>query len=159
MVVNIGNIKLEITEYAFDKIKKYKQTMGLNEAGGILLGGYISEDNKYVITDISEPNSTDYATPTSFIRGGQEAQSIINLEWKNSDGKINYLGEWHTHGCVNPVPSLTDKKLLCKLVKDKSNVWDEIFMIIMGNTGNFYIGVGTNDSKGKITNEIFIRKE
>ena len=86
----------------------------------------------------------------------ENGQEIINNYWEASEGKINYLGEWHTHSCKKPYPSYTDKKLLRSLIKDKSNVWAELFMLIVGRNNTFYLGMTSEKSKGEIIAEIQI---
>lgn len=159
MIIQLNECIIELEEHVMNVFKKYIQYNGEDESGGILLGGYIPEENKYIITYASEPSDMDYRGATYFIRNQKNAQKIIDRLWTDSDGKINYLGEWHTHGCKNPYPSNTDRKLLKSLIKDKSNVWSELFMIILGNDGSFYLGMTNVKSKGKIVSEIQIGEE
>ena len=156
IMVKLNEITVELTEQMLMTVKKYIQGKGQSENGGILLGGYIPAENKYIITTASEPCNKDCRGMVYFIRNRENAQEIINNYWKASEGKINYLGEWHTHGCKNPYPSYTDKKLLKSLIKDKSNVWAELFMLIVGRNNTFYLGMTNEKSKGKIIAEIQI---
>ena len=94
-----------------------------------------------------------------FIRNSRRAQKIINKQWKKSNGTINYLGEWHTHGWVKPYPSSTDKELLKMIIADKSNVWNEVFMLILGNDNSFYLGMTDVENKGIIVAEQMIKGE
>lgn len=159
MMVKLNEITVELTEQMLRMIKNYVQGEGQSENGGILLGGYIPEKNKYIITIASEPCDQDCRGMTYFVRNRENAQEIINNYWKTSKGKINYLGEWHTHGCKNPYPSYTDKKLLKSLIKDKSNVWTELFMLIVGRDNTFYLGMTNEKSKGKIVAEMQIGRD
>ncbi len=157
MIIKLNQVYVELTEQLLEKLKKYIQDEGENEAGGILLGGFIPLENKYVITYASEPCREDYSGASFFIRNRYSAQKIINGLWNSSEGKINYLGEWHTHGCEMPYPSFTDKKLLKTIMKDKSNVWKEVFMLIVGRKNTFYLGMTDTEAKGKIVAEVMIR--
>lgn len=154
MIIRLNDITVELTDSFLIKIKEYTQDIGKNESGGILLGGYIPEQNKYVITGASVPNSNDRSGPAFFVRNCESAQEIIEDVWKKSSGKINYLGEWHTHGCKNPYPSFTDRELLEMIILDESNVWNEVFMLILGRNNTFYIGMSDVQNKGKITAEV-----
>lgn len=158
MIIQLENVTIELTETFVRKIKKYTQGEGKNESGGILLGGFIPTENKYIITDASVPNDDDLGGPTFFVRNHLKAQEIIDRCWKESDGKINYLGEWHTHGCKNPRPSITDKQLLKMIISDQSNVWNEIFMFILGRNNTFYFCMADVQNKGQIIAE-FAGKE
>ena len=154
MIIRLNDITVELTESFLIKIKEYTQDVGKNESGGILLGGYIPEQNKYVITEASVPNSNDRSGPAFFVRNCESAQEIIEDVWKKSSGKINYLGEWHTHGCNNPYPSSMDRELLEMIIFDESNVWNEVFMLILGRNNTFYIGMSDVQNKGKIIAEV-----
>lgn len=159
MVVRLNNIIVELTDSLLNKIKKYTQDEGKNESGGILLGGFIPRENKYVITDASVPNNIDRSGPAFFIRNYEVAQEIIDKCWEESFGIINYLGEWHTHGCNNPRPSFTDRKLLKMIISDKSNVWNEVFMLILGRNNTFYLGMSDVQNKGRIIAEVMVKED
>ena len=159
MIIRLNDITVALTESFLIKIKEYTQDIGKKESGGILLGGYIQEQNKYVITEASVPNGNDKRGPAFFIRDYKRAQKIIDKCWSESEGTINYLGEWHTHGCKNPQPSITDKELLKMIISDESNVWNEIFMLILGRNNTFYLGMADVNSEGVIIAEIIVKED
>ena len=129
-------------------IYKYVQYGKLPESGGILLGKYLPNERMYFVTEATTPSFWDKCGYAFFIRSKNSAQKIINKRWKESLGQINYLGEWHTHGCDVPIPSRTDRDLIRTIFKDESNVWPEIIMIILGRK-SCYIGIATNASSGE----------
>lgn len=157
--IKLNEVVVELTDLLLGKLERYIQNVGDNESGGILVGGFIPAENKYVITEASVPCSKDVCGRTFFIRDRENAQKIINKIWKDSKGTINYLGEWHTHGCEMPFPSSTDKRLLRIIMKDRSNVWNEAFILIVGRNNTYYIGMTNIESKGKIVAEISFRRE
>ena len=71
---------------------------------------------------------TDYkfSINYNFIRNIFGHQFLINNKYNNSNGKINYIGEWHTHSEINPKPSKTDLKTLMKIRRYK-NVKEKYF--------------------------------
>lgn len=129
-------------------IYKYVQHGNLPESGGILLGKYLPNERMYFVTEATTPSFWDKCGYTFFIRRKSTAQKIINKRWKESLGQINYLGEWHTHGCDVPVPSETDRNLIRTILRDASNVWPEIIMIILGRKSR-YIGITSAASSGE----------
>ena len=139
-----NNKNLFIKESVKEKLKKFKQKKGMVENGGILLGKIKEDFSEYVITDISTPSIKDKQGPYNFIRSKEQAQIIINKKWRKSKGVINYLGEWHTHPEVKPTPSIIDIKLLNDCVKNNLMEYRELFMIIVGTEGHFYIGYQNN---------------
>ncbi len=157
MTFELDGVSIEVRDRVLEKLFSYEQEDGEFEAGGILLGGFIEKDNKYIVTNISEPNDEDERGLCFFVRKKDKAQSTINDEWEKSSGRINYLGEWHTHNSFVPQPSSTDLKLLKQIIKDQTNCWDEVFMIIVGRDKSMYLGMVNNDSKGKVVSHIVIK--
>lgn len=156
MVISFPDISVEITDCAFRVFDEYAQIDGRNESGGILLGKYIPEKEYYYISIATKPTERDCAGPIWFSRNRDVAQKEIDNQWKKSGEIINYMGEWHTHPYKNPTPSLVDKNLMRKLIRDGSNVWKHLFMIIVGLERSLYIGVWDAKYKGKIIHERII---
>lgn len=153
MIIAFSDLIVEIEPTVLKTLKQYEQTKHRNESGGILLGKYCLEDERYIITAVTEPSFKDFCGRLWFIRNRDNAQIIINKMWKESGGYVNYLGEWHTHPWEFPRPSYIDKNLMRSIIKDGSNVWKHLFMIIVGLNDTFYIGVCDAEHKGKIVNE------
>lgn len=78
----------------------------------------------------------DNSGPSHFVRNKDVAQKEINRQWMESDGLVNYLGEWHTHAQVNPKPSIVDLSLLRQIIKDHSSLWPHLLMLILGQAGS-----------------------
>lgn len=146
----VGQVKIELSSELCETLKVHIQSGDRPEAGGVLLGKYIPEEQKYVIKEASTPGKFDKWGKYFFVRKRKPAQKLINKRWKESSGIVNYLGEWHTHGCDFPVPSETDKDLIRMIFTDQSNVWPNIIMIILGRK-SCYIGISEANSRGEIT--------
>ena len=152
MKIEFNDIILVIPRDIWKKLKEYEQGSTQNEAGGIILGKYIPDRNKYIITDITVPSTKDKSGRLFFIRNKNVAQKSINELWKENNGVINYLGEWHTHPWANPKPSIPDLVFIKSLRKDKSNVWPELFMLIIGQ--NTTAAVIMSDKKNIIVKKV-----
>lgn len=149
--INFGhNITIHILPSIIRTIKCYSQGGSGYEAGGILLGQKRINFDDYTITELTCPNRFDTRMRFSFLRNKRAAQRIINEKWVTSNGIVNYLGEWHTHPCPSPMPSVTDQLLLNTIAREKSNVFEYYFMFILGSTGDLFIGISSSNSKGKI---------
>ena len=96
--------------------KKYEQKTGTAESGGILLG-YVYKDHTEIVK-VTTPGKFDYYTKNVFIRSKISAQFQINKSWGKSKGTLIYLGEWHTHSEKNPTPSIVDKGMIRKSLKE-----------------------------------------
>lgn len=88
-----------------------------NEAGGILLG-YRAGTNIHVIS-ATGPLSGDRRSRISFDRLDPGHQMAAREAWAASDGRIDYIGDWHTHPQNAPTPSSKDylewKKLIASV--------------------------------------------
>lgn len=87
----------------------------------------------------------------SFIRSKISAQRIVDKKWHDSNGIENYLGEWHSHPENCPTPSHTDRELIQQVIKDDTNVFKKVFLIIVGKDQSLYIGIANSN----ISNEIY----
>ena len=155
MLIKFDEVTVEIEEYACKTLKRFIQRKGFPEAGGIIVGKYNPIERKYVITEATAPSILDVRAFSYFIRKAKPAQEIINARWEASGGLINYLGEWHTHGCNVPVPSNTDLRLIQSIILDKSNVWPEVIMIIVGRQ-SWYIGVASVSNSNLVVESKYI---
>lgn len=118
------------------------------EAGGVLIGKQVENDNHYVLSAISTPTKYDKQTRCSFTRSIKSAQPFIDERWRNSGGIENYIGEWHTHPEITPVPSRIDKALIRQVVLDKSSPFSKVILIIVGLNGTIYIEAFDAESTG-----------
>ena len=143
---------LHIEDIALAKLLKYVQRNGSSkEAGGVLIGKQIQDREEYYLCDISEPSRMDKRSRFSFIRSKISAQRIVDKKWHDSNGIENYLGEWHSHPENCPTPSHTDRELIQQVIKDDTNVFKKVFLIIVGKDQSLYIGIANSD----VSNEIY----
>ncbi|WP_116828022.1 Mov34/MPN/PAD-1 family protein [Pseudomonas syringae] len=76
------------------------------EAGGLLLG-YVRGSHLEII-EATVPTKFDKRLRYFFERMQELHDAIAHKRWVQSDGKIRYLGEWHTHPENYPSPSGID---------------------------------------------------
>lgn len=90
-----------------ETLAAYRQNSSCaTEAGGVLLG-YVRGDHLEVV-QATKPQEEDTRLRTRFERSARAHQVIADRLWKESDGLIRYLGEWHTHPEDIPSPSSVD---------------------------------------------------
>jgi len=136
--IKLNSISVKISKEVLERMFFYIQDdIVKTEAGGILLGYYFDENNFSVI-DISIPTKEDKASRYGFVRSRKTAQKKISERFKESEGKIIYLGEWHTHPEDYPTPSWIDRKSILERFKRDVLNSNIIFTIIIGRKG-FYI--------------------
>ena len=123
--VAINNSLINIIEKEYDQARYF-------EVGGILLGR-ISLDRKTIFIDNAELVKSQKIYSLAYIRNGEKAQKLINYIWKATEGEMNYLGEWHTHPGIAPIPSFRDRNTIIELTKEKdSNYFPFTILLIMG---------------------------
>ncbi|WP_299096995.1 Mov34/MPN/PAD-1 family protein [uncultured Winogradskyella sp.] len=152
MIYAHKHYKIIIEDNVLNLFKNFKQTGRKHERGGILLGEVSSKEIR--IKRASIPTVFDSSSRFSFNRNKKSAQIITDYEYNNSNGKIIYLGEWHTHPEKKPSPSSIDCKMISnQFRKNKINEWF-LLMIIVGLDDmyvSFYDGKSNTELK-KITN-------
>ncbi len=122
---------------AKEKMFKYKQVRWTDkEAGGILIGRILSEDENFIIDDVSEPMPTDKRRRTRFSRKVEGHQEYMNDAFEREEGSCFYLGEWHTHPQRIPIPSSVDR-----------NDWNRLLKIGFESSCLFFVIVGLEDLK------------
>lgn len=101
-------IDKELLQKTFDVVYKYFP----KEFGGIFLGKVT--DQTAEITNILTPTKFDNSE-TEFKRYSEDLNDKIADAYKESNGNIIFLGEWHSHPLNAPVPSSTDYEAMNKL--------------------------------------------
>ncbi|HID99315.1 MAG TPA: hypothetical protein EYP59_03385 [Thiotrichaceae bacterium] len=125
--------KLKLSHAVIQKMKEYRQdAYWKKEAGGILLGRHIIESKDIIVDSISTPLSGDKQTRFSFFRKAKRHQKLIDKVWHESNGTLNYLGEWHTHPESLPSPSNIDLINWKRKLKQDKFYGDYLYFIIVG---------------------------
>jgi integrative and conjugative element protein (TIGR02256 family) len=140
---NIKNLDIRIEQSVLDAFPDYSQGLKTSERGGVIMGKLYLNKNMVVITDIIESPSkashkNRYEMDVEYI------QKKINSIWKESNGTITYIGDWHTHPEYNPKPSLTDYITFSKNYFRSTIDQNFLIYIILGykdNTVSRWIGL------------------
>jgi len=104
-----GEGRVKLTREALGSIQEYVQDKSQKkEAGGVLLGRYISGAPDIVVDSVTVPGVGDRRERFRFFRAKKSHQMQIDEIWASSGGRTVYLGEWHTHPVPVPVPSWID---------------------------------------------------
>ena len=88
----------------FDEFRQVQ--VDASEAGGVLLG-YV-RGNHLEVVEATRPTAWDRRLRFLFERFPQGHEFIVKARWGATEGKLRYLGEWHTHPESIPSPSSTD---------------------------------------------------
>lgn len=146
---------LHIEENVLTKLFVYMQRNDDDkEAGGVLIGRQVNGAEEYYLCDISEPTALDKRSRFAFVRNKVSAQKVIDGKWQESAGIDNYLGEWHSHPENKPSPSYVDRRLISQIIRDGSNVFPKVFLIIVGRDQSLYIGVANSVISDEISTSL-----
>lgn len=107
------------------------------EAGGILLG--FRRGIHLHVVDLTTPHPDDTRRRTGFHREATEHQRIALARWSVSGGRMDYLGEWHTHPECSPKPSVIDRKEWKVIVAHRTT---PMLFLILGTMGQPWLGIG-----------------
>lgn len=103
-----------ISEPVLERMMNIMRQKIPNETGGVLLGSVFLYPKSVVITDIIDAPPGSIETPTLFILGIEGLEQKIRDTEKKTNGKVTYLGTWHSHpngGKASPTDERTFKKL------------------------------------------------
>jgi len=115
-----------------DKMIQYKQLNRYDkEAGGILIGRILLENENFIVDDVTEPMKQDIRTRISYKRAPYGHQEYFDQKWAESQGRCFYLGEWHTHPEPVPNPSYVDIHGWKRIMTLEHEV-EALFFIIIG---------------------------
>jgi integrative and conjugative element protein (TIGR02256 family) len=125
-------VKLLITRRVINLLSTWQQYPGDNEAGGVLIGEF--RRDHATVNHITEPGHGDSREPRLFHRRGEHHQRIMTELWQKSDGRDNYLGEWHTHNAAELTPSTDDNHCLVSAFTQVRRHVPCLFALIVGRS-------------------------
>lgn len=131
----ISENKVTIDKNELDKMKNLIQSDPLIETGGVL-AGKMKDDGNFIITQCSEPGPNAKKSASRFEKDVDYCQKFLDELYKESDGEIVYLGEWHSHPSDDNTPSVTDLKSLAEISTQSEYLTDKPIMIIFSNEGS-----------------------
>lgn len=129
-----SQIKFNIEQPAYDRIRKALNNFGNYEIGGILLG-YKKGRNHFAISDVTVANDINRFHIMSFIREPMKSLKILLKSFKKK--RHNYIGEWHSHPRFRIYPSTGDITTMQGILNDPSYGVEFVLLIITKlNEGN-----------------------
>lgn len=122
-----------IPEYLFNEFKNWRQFKSDQaEACGIIYGE--RRGRHFLVTGITTPMITDVRSRYACKRNIRGHQEVLDQLHKQSNGKIQYLGEWHSHPQKIALPSpmdLREWKNSYEYLHKEQNI-DKMLCLILG---------------------------
>lgn len=90
------NLRLTIESDCLQEIEEYSRLHFPNEFGGILIGSYLNDYKELVISGIICPDKFK-SSPMRFEPDHKDLNKKLRELYKEFEGKIEYVGDWHSH--------------------------------------------------------------
>jgi len=103
-----------------------------NETGGTLVGYYSRDRQVAFVTQILVAKTGARRERSGFFRPPDSVDDQLEKVYRDSEGSIYYLGDWHSHPMGAPTPSSVDLYTLKGLARSPSVATDTPIMIILG---------------------------
>ncbi len=104
------------------------------ETGGVM-AGTVDDKGNVTVTHVSGPGHKAIMSATMFEKDVAFCQAFLDDLYTESNHKIVYVGEWHSHPSTNNQPSGTDIKSLAEIAVEKNYLTSCPAMIIFSNSG------------------------
>lgn len=107
--------QVSLLKEVHDEMMKYLKKKAPCETGGVLLGSVLLYAKKVVISGILSAPPDSIEKPNLFILGTEGLEKEIKRIEQKTNGKVTYLGTWHTHpfgGNASETDNKTYNKLL-----------------------------------------------
>ncbi len=141
----INDLKILVRPEVLSDLRRYYYSGMKYETGGILLGKFNRNNRVIEIVEVYELK-TNFFSRILYRRNARKAQKIINKRWRETDGVINYIGEWHTHPCMQAIPSDTDINSLKEIAEKVRDTLPGTILIIVGKDEKINLVVQHEDT-------------
>lgn len=117
---------------ALDQAVSDARDMTPDETGGVLLGYWAREHTEAVITSIVGPGPRAEHRSDGFRPDPEFHEDAISHAYRESAGRVTYLGDWHSHPTGLPVPSEKDRRVLRRIAREPAARAPRPLMLILG---------------------------
>ena len=131
-------IKFEI--HVIETLSRLRQTGARDESGGMLFTNKV-DTNHVIVKAASRPTTNDIRTRNGFIHDKKSSQMLISKFY--SEG-LHYIGDWHSHAQINPIPSTKDFATINSVYQKSTHNLNYFLMLITSNDEDFsksYLGL------------------
>lgn len=133
LVFRVSNSqRLIFVENAVNQMLAFRQRSWWQaEAGGVLLGRHLLETDDIVVDEVTTPQKSDRRSRFGFFRSKNHGE-IAKNRWSDEACTLAYLGLWHTHPELDPIPSGVDRKDWSQALSNDTFDGDQLFFPIVG---------------------------
>lgn len=122
-----------VLPHAVVEVMRAESERGLPfETGGVLVG-HVDSAGRTLITGVVGPGPHAIRSPTKFTRDGEHSQAEVDRLHRESGGRDDYVGEWHSHP-ASVGPSGVDVCSMAWIGRNARYRRDQPLLIIMQRT-------------------------
>lgn len=89
--------------------EQHRQTKEhMNESFGALIGSQSKDKKTFWVESCTTPQPNDSSTRSSFVMRDTFHQKEVESSFSGTNGLWGYIGTWHTHPELDPIPSKLD---------------------------------------------------
>jgi len=128
-------MQLLLTPQVTKRLLRELRRAGNREIGGLLLGEHVHDD-VFRLVDITVQRTG--GSSASFIRNPSDHHRELEAFFARTGGdyaRFNYLGEWHSHPGMAPIPSMTDMRSMKSISEDTSVGVNFVVLLIVSLSG------------------------
>ena len=129
---NLINLKVSISAAALELMEKESAHSRYAETGGVIAGFGSAENGEIHISHASQPGPKAKATRYSFQHDREFCQKFLDDLAAQTNGKIDYLGEWHKHFERDPRPSGRDVRTMISISENSDYHIKHPLLLIIG---------------------------
>jgi proteasome lid subunit RPN8/RPN11 len=123
------NLRLTIESNCLAEIEECSRLNFPNEFGGVLIGSYLNEYKELVISGIICPDKFK-SSPVRFEPDHNDLNKKLKQLHKEREGKIEYVGDWHSHPNSSNQFSAPDLQSIQDVAKSKTvNTHNPVLLI------------------------------
>ncbi len=110
-----GDWQVRLSGTVHEEMKRHMLDKSPNETGGVLVGSVFLYARTVVVTGVIPAPLDSVEERDRFVLGIEGLKKAISSIEKKTNGKVTYLGTWHSHllgGSASPIDEATYQKLL-----------------------------------------------
>jgi [CysO sulfur-carrier protein]-S-L-cysteine hydrolase len=130
-------LNIELPVLVLEKIQAAVSLHYPKEFGGIFVGTYSNDETTAYISDVIIPQKFTNGV-TYFQRKTEDLNEQLKQVYEQSEGKIIYLGEWHSHPNSTSNYSQSDYNAMKHIANDKNVGINNPLMLIFAFNLNTY---------------------
>lgn len=152
MIVKIDKYTVLIDDNTMTEIVSLQKGDHKKECGGIILGS-ITNDYRIIIRGIPKATNDKKSSKCTCIIDKRIAQKVIDDIFRETDGAVTYIGEWHTHPVNAPTFSNQDLQTIKEQFSSNVIYTNFLLMLIIGRK-QLELSIYTNNKLTSVSSEI-----